>query len=411
MKEMQLVAKTYFGLEEILAKELIELGANNVNIQRRAVEFTGDLALLYRTNLYLRTASRVLKPIATFKATDADEVYDNIKKINWEDYMDLKTTFSIDATVNSENFHHSKFVAYRVKDAIADQFMEKHNKRPSVRLNNPDLYFNVHISHDQCTISLDSSGESLHKRGYRNAQNEAPISEALAAGMLLKAGWNGETDFVDPMCGSGTFLIEAALIALNIPPCIYRKAFAFEKWTDFDAELFDEIYNDDSREREFKHKIYGYDINAGTVRIANENIKAAGLSKYIEIIRRPLSDFEPITTPCLMVTNPPYGERILSDDLFNLYREIGSTLKHKFVGNTAWVISSHVDCLAAIGMKPSEKIELKNGSLDCEYWKFEVFAGKRNDYVAEKKGDFRRGDRNNRGERRDNRNERNYNRE
>ena len=288
MKEFELVAKTYYGMEEILAKELTELGANNVTIGRRAVSFTGDNALMYRANLYLRTAIRILKPILKFKASDADAVYDKVKAFDWSKYMTVKTTFAIDATVNSENFRHSKFVAYRVKDAIVDQFMERENHRPNVRINNPDLLINVHISHDECTISLDSSGESLHKRGYRNSQNEAPISEALAAGMLLMAGWNGETDFVDPMCGSGTFLIEAALIALNIPPCIYRNSFAFEKWNDFDADLFDDIYNDDSREREFTHKIYGYDINKRTVEIANENIKAAGLSKYIEVKQRPL---------------------------------------------------------------------------------------------------------------------------
>ncbi len=384
-----MLAKTYYGLEEVLAKELIELGADNVTLGRRAVSFRGDKALLYKANLHLRTAIRILKPIATFKAANADEVYDGVKKIDWSEYMTSKTSFSIDATVNSETFRHSKFVTYRVKDAIADQFMEKENRRPSVQITNPDLYINVHVSHNEVTISLDSSGESLHKRGYRTTQNEAPIAEALAAGMLLMTGWNGSTDFVDPMCGSGTFLIEAALIALNIPPGIYREGFAFEKWNDFDDELFNTIYNDDSGEREFNHKIYGYDINVNAIRISNDNIKSAGLSKYIEVERRPLNEFDPITTPCLMVTNPPYGERILSDDLFGLYRDLGSVLKHRFTGNTAWVISSHTECLSAIGMKPSEKIDLKNGSLDCEFHKYEIFAGKRNDHIAHKKGNKR----------------------
>lgn len=383
-KEFELVAKTYFGLEQVLARELTELGADNITIGRRMVSFTGNKALMYRANLSLRTAVRILRPIRTFRAKDADDVYDNVKRIDWEKYMSLSTTFSIDATVNSEDFRHSKFVAYRVKDAIADFFNDKYGKRPSVRVSNPDLYINIHVSHNECTVSLDSSGESLHRRGYRNEQNEAPISEALAAGMLLMAGWDGKTDFVDPMCGSGTFLIEAALIALNIPPCIYRKSFAFEKWKDFDADLFDEIYNDDSGEREFTHKIYGYDINDKTVRIANENIRAAGLSKYIEVKRRPIAEFEPLQGKALMVTNPPYGERILSDDLFALYREIGSALKHKFVGNNAWVISSHTDCLAAIGMKPTKKIELKNGALDCEFWEFEIFSGRRKDFKRNK---------------------------
>lgn len=372
-----------------MARELTDLGANDIEIGRRMVSYTGDKALMYRANLALRTAIRILKPIKTFCAKDADEVYDAVKTIEWEQYMTTGTTFSIDATVNSENFRHSKFVAYRTKDAIVDRFMEREGKRPSVRQSNPDLYINVHISHDQCSVSLDSSGESLHRRGYRSSQNEAPISEALAAGMLLMAGWDGQTDFVDPMCGSGTFLIEAALIALNIPPAIYRRQFAFEKWNDFESELFDEIYNDDSGEREFTHKIYGYDINKRTVEIARQNIKAAGLQKYIEIECRPIADFEPMKGPALMVTNPPYGERIISDDLFGLYREIGSVLKHRFTGNSAWVISSHTDCLAAIGMKPTQKIELKNGDLDCEYWKLDIFSGSRKDHVIKTKRERR----------------------
>ncbi|MGM9805980.1 MAG: class I SAM-dependent RNA methyltransferase [Candidatus Aphodosoma sp.] len=390
MKEFKQVAKTYYGMESVLARELTGLGADDIEIGRRMVSYTGDKALMYRANLSLRTAIRILKPIKSFSAKDADEVYDAVKDICWEDYMTTGTTFSIDATVNSENFRHSKFVAYRTKDAIVDRFMERENKRPSVRQSNPDLYINVHISHDRCTVSLDSSGESLHRRGYRNSQNEAPISEALAAGMLLMADWDGRCDFVDPMCGSGTFLIEAALIALNIPPAVYRRQFAFEKWNDFDSGLFDEIYNDDSCERDFTHKIYGYDINKRTVEIARQNVKAAGLQKYIEIECRPIADFMPMNGPALMVTNPPYGERIISDDLFGLYKEIGTVLKHRFIGNSAWVISSHVDCLAAIGMKPSRKIELKNGELDCEFWKLDVFSGTRKDYVIRKNREKKR---------------------
>ncbi len=387
MNEFQLVAKTYNGLEQVLASELVNIGANNVEIQRRAVTFTGNKALMYKANLCLRTALRILKPIASFQAKDPDEVYDNVKLIDWEKFMGLKTTFSIDATVNSDQFKHSKFVAYRVKDAIADYFNERYEKRPSVRLSNPDLYINVHISHSTCTISLDSSGESLHKRGYRSSQNEAPISEVLAAGMLLMAGWNGTGNFIDPMCGSGTFLIEAALIAKNIPPCIYRSSFAFEKWNDFDKDLFDDIYNDDSEEREFSGKILGFDINRHTISICTENIRSAGMNKFIEIERRPINEFErpEAEGPWLMVTNPPYGERIISDDLYGLYRDLGSALKHSFSGNQAWVISSHTDCLAAIGMKPSKKVELINGALNCEYWNYEIFDGKRNDFVRERK--------------------------
>ena len=320
-----MAAKTFRGLEEVLAKELVNLGANNVSIERRVVSFTGDQRMLYKANLYCRTASRILKPIVSFKATNADEVYEQVKLIDWSKYLDVKKTFAIDATVFSEEFRHSKFVTYRVKDAIADWFMERENRRPSIRLDNPDLFLNVHISHTQCTISLDSSGESLHKRGYRDAQTEAPINEALAAGMLLLAGWDGKSNFIDPMCGSGTFLIEAALIALNIPPCIYRQSFAFEKWTDFDKELFEELYNDDSLERPFEFKIMGADVSPRAVKIAQENIKAAGLHKYITVEQRSISDWEPQTETGLIVTNPPYGERLLSDDLFGLYAQLGET--------------------------------------------------------------------------------------
>ena len=383
MKEFNMLAKTYFGLEDILAKELTELGANEIETERRAVRFKGDKALLYKANLCLRSAIRILVPIAQFKATDADEVYEKAKKINWEEYIGIKQSFIINETVNSENFRHSKFVAYRLKDAIADYFTELYDKRPSVSITSPDIYIDIHISHNECTISLNSSGVSLHKRGYRNSQNEAPISEAQAAGMLSMAGWDGSKDFIDPMCGSGTFLIEAALIALNISPCIYRTQFAFEKWQDFDKELFDDLYNDDSEEREFTHKIIGYDVNPNTVKIAQENIKAAGLSKYIEVQCRDIANFEEVTEPSLIVTNPPYGERLKPEDLRDLYREIGRALKHKFVNGEAWVISSHVENLAAIGLKPSQRVELKNGALDCEFWKFEIFSGTHKDFKAE----------------------------
>ena len=382
MKEFEMIAKTFKGVEGILANELVVLGANNVQIQRRAVSFTGDKRLLYKANFHLRTASRILVPIFTFTAKHADEVYDKLKKFEWEKYMGVDTTFAIDATVFSEDFRHSKFVAYRVKDAIADFFTEKYGKRPSVRLENPQLMFNIHVSYHTCTLSLDSSGESLHKRGYKKANTEAPINEALAAGMLLMTGWNGETDFIDPMCGSGTLLIEAALIALNIPPGIFREEFAFEKWKDFDEELFNEIYNDDSSERPFSHRILGSDMSPRAVKIADENVKSAGLSKYISVKVQPVQQMEEPINPCLMVTNPPYGERINPADLYSTYASLGSVLKHKFAGNTAWVISSDERLLFKIGLKPSQKIPLLNGALECLFCKYEIFAGKRNEFLS-----------------------------
>lgn len=375
-----MVAKTLYGLEEILAGELIALGANDVQIGRRMVSFTGDKELLYKANFYCRTALRILKPIYHFKAKDADTVYKEVKKIQWEDFITLDKTFAIDSVVHSEDFNHSKFVAYRTKDAIVDYFMEKYEKRPSVRVNKPDLYINIHISHNDCTISIDSSGESLHKRGYRVEQTEAPLNEVLAAGMILKTGWTGESNFVDPMCGSGTLLIEAAMIALNIAPGIHRKEFAFEKWVDFDSELFDRIYNDETREREFNFKCYGSDIAPAAIDIALKNVRSAGLAKYIDLQVLPFQQYTEAPRPGILVTNPPYGERISSRDLMGLYGMIGERVKHVFTDYKVWILSYKDECFDKIGLRPNEKIKLMNGSLECEYRCYEIFEGKNKEY-------------------------------
>lgn len=390
MKEFKMIAKTFKGLEEVLASELVTLGANNVQLGRRAVEFTGDKALLYRSNMCLRTASRVLVPLMTFKAKDADEVYTHVKQVNWGQYMTLQTGFQIDATVYSETFRHSRYVTYRVKDAIADWWTEREGKRPNVRLSNPDLYINVHIAAEQVTLSLDSSGESLHKRGYRVAHTEAPINEALAAGLLLMAGWKGETDLYDPMCGSGTLLIEAALIAQNIAPGIFRKGFAFEKWPDFDKDLFEEVYNDDSQEREFTHRIFGSDASFYAVQAAFKNVKASGQQRFIEVKQIRLQEIKRENpTPALVITNPPYGERLAQDkDVLRLYGDMGTAFKHQFAGSTAWVISSNEEALKCIGLKPSQRIKVLNGELECLFNKYELFAGDRKAFVANKKNNY-----------------------
>ena len=382
-----MIAKTFKGLEEVLAGELVSLGANDVRIERRAVSFSGDKRLLYRANFCLRTASRVLVPIMTFKAKDADEVYEHVKQLNWAEYMTLQTGFQIDATVYSETFRHSRYVTYRVKDAIADWWNEREGKRPNVRLSNPDLCLNVHIANETVTLSLDSSGESLHKRGYRVANTEAPINEALAAGMLLMAGWKGETDFYDPMCGSGTLLIEAALIAQNIAPGLYRKGFAFERWRDFDKELFEDIYNDDSQEKPFTHHIYGSDASYYAVQAALKNVKSAGQQRVIEVRQIRLQEIKRENSePALVMVNPPYGERLAQDkDVFRLYADMGTAFKHQFAGSTAWIISSNEDALKCVGLKPSQRIKLMNGELECLFNKYEMFAGERKDFVAKKK--------------------------
>ena len=371
-QEFELIAKTFQGLEEILAQELTELGAGNIQIGRRMVSFTGDKTMMYRANFNLRTAIRVLKPIKHFQATNADEVYNAVKAIAWENYMDNTTSFSVDAVVFSEVFRHSKFVAYKVKDAIVDYFREKTGSRPSVRINNPDLALNIHIAEDQCTLSLDSSGESLHRRGYRQEQVEAPLNEVLAAGMILMTGWRGECDLIDPMCGSGTIPIEAALIARNIAPGVFRKEFAFEKWKDFDKELLDSIYNDDSQEREFTHKIYGYDNNPKANEIATHNVKAAGLTKDIVLKVQAFQQFE-----------QPKEKSISSDDLLGLYQMIGERLKHAFTGNDAWILSYRDECFDQIGLKASVKIPLFNGALECQFRKYQLFDGKYREFRSE----------------------------
>lgn len=390
-----MLAKTFKGLEEVLAKELIELGANDVQLERRAVSFRGDKALLYRANLCLRTASRILVPIVEATLTPKkkniapeDLLYEAVKRVEWSRYMSVENTFAINATVYSDTFRNSRFVTYRVKDAIADYWMERANKRPSVAVEAPDILINVHIAKEHLTLSLDSSGESLHKRGYRVANTEAPINEALAAGMLLMAGWKGQSDFYDPMCGSGTLLIEAALIARNIAPGVFRQAFAFEKWPDFDAELWSDIYNDDSQEHEFTHKIYGSDASFYAIQQAAKNIKSAGVQKDVELkqirmeeIKAITNNQSPLTNPSpLVMLNPPYGERLKSNkEMEDLYSAIGSTLKHQFAGATAWIISSNDAAMKCIGLKPSRKVRLLNGELDCQFNRYDLFQGKRKD--------------------------------
>ncbi len=376
-EQFEMVAKTFQGLEDVLAEELRNLGAVNVEQGRRMVSFEGDLELLYRANLCCRTALRILKPIYKFIATDTDSLYEMVKEYDWTNVLSPSKTFAIDTVANSEEFTHSRFVTYRVKDAIVDFFKDKYgeNKRPGVRLQDADVMINVHIDGDRVTLSLDSSGESLHKRGYRVAQTEAPINEVLAAGIILKSGWKGDCPLVDPMCGSGTFLIEAALIAANINPGIYRKGFAFEQWKDFDVELFDRLYNDDSGEREFAHKIYGADISPKAIAIAEKNVKQAGVSRYVDLQIKPVSQWEEAPEKGMVVTNPPYGERISADDMDALYETIGTKLKHVFKGYNAWIIGYKDEYFNKIGLAPTQKMPMLNGALECELRQYEIFDG------------------------------------
>ena len=382
-QEFELIAKTFMGLEPVLAEELTNLGANNVQIGRRMVSFTGDKEMMYRANFQLHTAIRILKPIAHFKARSADDMYEEVKKIDWTQYIEKGKTFSVDSVVYSEEFRNSRFVTYKVKDAIVDQFRENTGERPNISVTNPDIRLNIHVAEDGATLSLDSSGESLHRRGYRQESVEAPLNEVLAAGMILMTGWHGECDFIDPMCGSGTLLVEAALIAHNMSPGVFRKEYAFEKWPDFDKDLFDNIYNDDSQERPFEHHIYGYDIDMKAVNTARLNARAAGLSSDISVEMQDFKDFTKPAEKAIIVTNPPYGERISTPNLLGTYKMIGERLKHEFSGNDAWVLSYREECFEQIGLKPSIKIPVYNGSLECEFRKYSMFAGKMREFREE----------------------------
>ena len=310
-------------------------------------------------------------------------MYEEVMKIDWSKYILPGKTFSVDSVVYSEEFTNSRFVTYKVKDAIVDQFRERTGTRPNISVSNPDIRLNIHVAEDNATLSLDSSGESLHRRGYRQESVEAPLNEVLAAGMILMTGWKGETDFIDPMCGSGTLPIEAALIALNISPGVFRKEFAFEKWPDFDQELFDTIYNDDSQEREFTHHIYGYDTEMKAVNTARMNVAAAGLSRYVTIEQQDFKDFTQPKEKSMIVMNPPYGERISTPNLLGTYKMIGERLKHQFMGNEAWILSYREECFRQIGLKPSIKIPVYNGSLECEFRRYQMFDGKMSDFRHE----------------------------
>ena len=386
-QNFEMGAKTLKGLEDVLAGELRDLGARNVQPGCRMVSFEGDLAMLYRANLCCRTALSILRPIYKFLAYDPEGLYEMVKEYDWGSVLSLGKTFSIDTTVHSNEFSHSRFVTYRVKDAIVDWFKDRYgaDKRPGVRLNDADVMLNVHIDGARVTISLNSSGESLHKRGWRVATTEAPINEVLAAGIILKSGWKGDTPFVDPMCGSGTFLVEAALIAAGIKPGSFRKSWPFVLWKDWDPELFDSVLNEGPEPGEPAFKIYGTDVSPKAVDIAEQNILAAGVDEMVVLRVRSLQQWEEAPAdgvPGVLVTNPPYGERINPDDLEGLYRLLGNKLKKVFLGYHAWVISSNEECLSRIGLTPSLSEDLQNGGLDCKLREYVTFEGTKSQFRA-----------------------------
>ena len=390
---MDFTVKTFAGLEQALFDELTELGAENLEIIKRGVTFRGDLAMMYKVNYMSRLAIRILKPIGVFEVLDENQLYDKVKNINWMDVFKINQTFSVDSNLFYSNLDHSHYVSQKTKDAIVDQFREATGKRPWVSLENPDIYIDVHISHNVCTISLDSSGESLHKRGYRIATDKAPINEVLAAGMLNISGWKGKEDLYDPMCGSGTISIEAAMLAMKIPAGYYRKKFAFMNWEHFDEEMWKSVKSDaDDLMEDLECNIYASDRSDKAVGIAKRNFRSAGLHKDLNIEQSYFDAVQPKNKSGVIIMNPPYGMRLEErGELRDLYRGIGDVLKNTFTGFESWIISPNFETLKFIGLKPSKRITLFNGPIETKLMKFEVYEGTRR-YGDRNSDDFKRKD-------------------
>ena len=372
-----MVGKTLFGMEELLAQELRHLGASAIEIGIRNVSFEGDLGFMYKANLCCRTAIKILKPITAFNIFTEEDLYKKIYEMPWENYMEVNGSLAVNATVFSDVFTHSQYIALKTKDAIVDRFRDREGVRPDVDLDHPTLRINIHIDRNICTVSLDSSGESLHKRGYKVESTLAPINEVLAAGIIMLSGWSGQCDFLDPMCGGGTILTEAAMIACNIPPNLNRDEFGFETWPDFDVDLYEKIEEAALKKvRDFPHKIYGFDNDPVAIQKAKENIKSANLQEFIEVKQQDFFESEKESDkPLFIVFNPPYDERISVSDVENFYSSIGNTLKRGYPGTQAWMVTSNMEALKFVGLHPSKKIKLFNGKLEAKLVRYEMYEG------------------------------------
>lgn len=374
-ENLEIQIKTFFGLEDVLAAEVLKLGGRNITVKNRAVTCSGDLGFLYKLNYSLRTAVKILVPLFTFKAYNEDKFYKKLVKFPWSDFMNSSQTFAIDATVHSERYTHSHFMTLKMKDAIVDYFRDFDGSRPSIDTDKPDIKFNMHIDRELVTISMDSSGDPLFKRGYRKEQIAAPINEVLASGMLQLASWDGKGNFLDPMCGSGTFLIEAAMIAMNLPAQIFRKEFSFMNWKNYDAELFEKIKETRiDKIHEFKGKIVGYDTDPEATSISRENIEAAKMEDVIEVKLQDFFESKKELFPLLVVFNPPYNVRLsISEEDF--YKKIGDTFKQSYPNTLAWLITADLEAAKKIGLRPSKKIKLFNGKLECRFLQYEMYEG------------------------------------
>lgn len=374
------VAKTLFGLEKVLSDELTELGAAQIKILNRAVAFSGDKDLLYRANYYLRTALKILIPITEGIVNNEKELYDFVRTVQWERYMGVYDTLAVEVAVKSSYFKHSQFIAQKIKDAVVDQFRDKHGIRPSVDLDNPTLRINAYIQDNAITLSRDSSGESLHRRGYRMAQGPAPLNEVLAAGMIKISGWDKSKVLVDFMCGSGTIPIEAAMIAANIPPGDLRDAYGFQKWKDYDPVLFNKIVAERSvPPKDHKPLIMASDISADYIKLSRRHAQNAGVLRYIQFSNAPFSEIKPPVGPGTVIVNPPYGERVVQDNLNDLYKQIGDQLKQKYLGYDAWILSGNAEAMKSVGLRPSPKVILYNGQLECRFNRYALYQGSKKD--------------------------------
>ena len=382
-EKFEMLAKTFAGLEDILAKELEEIGAEKISIGKRMVSFHGNTECMYKANFYLRTALRILKPLYKAEIKTPEEYYDFFRNIEWEKHMNFHHTFAIDSVINTTVFNNSLYAAQRAKDAIVDRFREKYHKRPSVDIKQPMVPINVHMAGENITVSLDSSGEPLSKRGYRLADGGAPLNQVLAAAMILYSGWDPNKPFIDPMTGSGTLAIEAAMIARNIPPGLLRKTYAFQNWLDYDRDLFNAMI-DGVELNEIRPKIFANDISPEVIGIARQNAQKALVSSFIRFSEGPIEDYKPRAKEGTIVINPPYGERLKPDEIDALYNEIGSSLKFNFNGMKAWIITSNTDALKNIGLKYTDKMKLYNGGLLCTYASYELFEGSRIDFLKSK---------------------------
>ncbi|MEE9431029.1 MAG: THUMP domain-containing protein [Melioribacteraceae bacterium] len=374
--KIKFIAKTFAGLEEVLAEELLNIGASDVSIQKRAVSFVGDEKLLYTANLSLRTCLRILKPIHKFNAINTDQLYRNIQKYDWTNLISVDDTFAIDSVVHSEYFKHSKYAALKVKDAIVDQIRYAKGKRPNIDIEDPTFRINLHIDQNVVTISLDSSGESLHRRSYRLDGEKAPLNEVLAVGMILLSGWNGQSNFVDPMCGSGTLVVEAAMLAKNIAPNFKRNNFGFMNWKSFDKKLYVEVKEDlVSNQNKFEFRIIGSDISSRAIESAKKNAERAEVFDMISFEQNDYEQLEHNLDSGVIITNPPYGERLKQININDFYKNLGDTFKNNFSGFDAWVFSANKEALKNIGLRTSRRLVLYNGSLECKFHCYQLYRG------------------------------------